>query len=86
MIKSVHDVKLLDYHYIFWEEPQMSGRKLRKEGHLYTKLVESPTPMRRLSAATLKSHRQPFEAWRNAYVTLRYERIYLTVQADLHEV
>jgi hypothetical protein len=50
----------------------MSGRKLRKEGYLYTKLVESPTTMRRLGAATLKSHRQPFETWRNAYVTLRY--------------
>ncbi|UJR36230.1 hypothetical protein I4U23_028962 [Adineta vaga] len=72
---SVHDVKLLDYHYIFWEEPQMSGRKLRKEGHLFTKLVEPPSAMKRLSAATLKSHRQPFEGWRNAYVTLRVDRL-----------
>jgi hypothetical protein len=52
----------------------MSGRKLRKEGYLHTKLVEPPTAMRLLTAATLKSHRQPFETWRNAYVTLRYKR------------
>lgn len=50
----------------------MSGRKLRKEGYLYTKLVEPASTMKRLSAATLKSHRQPLEVWRNAYVTLRY--------------
>ena len=49
----------------------MSGRKLRKEGSLYVKLVEPPTAIKRLSAATLKSHRQPFENWRNVYVTLR---------------
>ncbi|CAF1240206.1 unnamed protein product [Adineta ricciae] len=72
---SVNDVKLLDYHYIFWEEPQMSGRKLRKEGSLYVKLVEPPTAIKRLSAATLKSHRQPFEIWRNVYVTLRVDRL-----------
>jgi hypothetical protein len=53
----------------------MSGRKLRKEGYLYTKLIEPPTAMRRLGAATLKSHRPPFESWRNAYVTLRFEII-----------
>jgi hypothetical protein len=70
-LKSVHDIKLLDYHYIFWEEPQMSGRQLRKEGYLHIKLVEPPTTMRRLGAATLKTHRHPFETWRNAYVTLR---------------
>lgn len=68
----MYDVKLLDYHYTFWEEPQMSGRKLRKEGVLYTKLIEPSTTMRRLGAATLKSHRTPFESWREAYVTLRY--------------
>ncbi|CAF1378205.1 unnamed protein product [Adineta steineri] len=73
--ESIHDVKLLDYHYIFWEEPQMSGRKLRKEGSLHVKLIEPPTPIRLLSAATLKSHRQPFETWRNAYVTLRVDRL-----------
>jgi hypothetical protein len=58
-------------HYIFWEEPQMSGRKLRKEGYLSTKLVMPPTAIQRLTAATLKSHRSTFETWKNAYVTLR---------------
>jgi hypothetical protein len=64
-------VHLLDYHFVFWEEPQMSGRQLRMEGYLYTKLIETPTAMQRLTAATLKSGRLPFEHWRNAYVTLR---------------
>ncbi|CAF2080856.1 unnamed protein product [Rotaria magnacalcarata] len=72
---SINDVKLLDYHYTFWEEPQMSGRQLRKEGMLYTKLVEPATAIRRLGNATLKSHRHPFETWRNAYVTLRVDRL-----------
>ncbi|CAF3547720.1 unnamed protein product [Rotaria sordida] len=72
---NAHEVKLLDYHYTFWEEPQMSGRKLRKEGFLHTKLVEPATAMRRLGAATLKSHRHSFETWRNAYVTLRVDRL-----------
>ncbi|CAF2400115.1 unnamed protein product [Rotaria sp. Silwood2] len=72
---NVQDVQILDYHYIFWEEPQMSGRKLRKEGFLYTKLVESATAIRRLGAATLKSHRHSFETWRNAYITLRVDRL-----------
>ena len=49
----------------------MSGRILRKEGHLYAKLVEASTPMKRLSAATMQKHRAPFDIWRNAYVTLR---------------
>ena len=69
--KSVQDIRLQDYHYVFWEEPQMSGRKLRKEGYLSTKLVVAPTAMRRFTAATLKSHRSAFETWTNAYVTLR---------------
>ncbi|CAF3144888.1 unnamed protein product [Rotaria socialis] len=72
---SINDVKLLDYHFAFWEEPQMSGRQLRKEGMLYTKLVEPATAIRRLGNATLKSHRHPFETWRNAYVTLRVDRL-----------
>ena len=50
----------------------MSGRKLRKEGYLQVKLLETPTTIQRLSAVTLKSHRSPLESWRNAYVTLRY--------------
>lgn len=50
----------------------MSGRKLRKEGYLYAKLVESPTAMRRLTAATLKTPRHGFETWRNAHITLRF--------------
>ncbi|CAF5197690.1 unnamed protein product, partial [Rotaria magnacalcarata] len=53
----------------------MSGRQLRKEGMLYTKLVEPATAIRRLGNATLKSHRHPFETWRNAYVTLRVDRL-----------
>jgi hypothetical protein len=73
--QSVHDVKLLDYHYTFWEEPQMSGRKLRKEGYLDAKLIETPTAIRRISAAaTLKSQRHGYETWNNAYVTLRYNK------------
>lgn len=50
----------------------MSGRKLRKEGVLQVKLVEPANAIRILGAATLKSHRHPFETWRSAYVTLRY--------------
>jgi len=50
----------------------MSGRKLRKEGYLYAKLIEPPTSMRRLSAVAIKSNRHGFEAWRNAYLTLRF--------------
>ncbi len=65
-------MKLLDYHYTFWEEPQMSGRKLRKEGYLYVKLVEQATPIRRISAVTIKSQRHGFESWQNGYVTLRF--------------
>ncbi|CAF4190031.1 unnamed protein product, partial [Rotaria magnacalcarata] len=42
---------------------------------LYTKLVEPATAIRRLGNATLKSHRHPFETWRNAYVTLRVDRL-----------
>jgi len=72
MKKSVQDVKLLDYHYTFWEEPQMSGRKLRKEGYLYVKLIEQPTAIRRISAATMKTQRHGFETWQNGYVTLRF--------------
>ncbi|CAF4488117.1 unnamed protein product [Rotaria sp. Silwood1] len=77
---NVQDVNILDYHYTFWEEPQMSGRKLRKEGFLYTKLVEPGTTIRRLGAATLKSHRYSFETWRNAYVTLRVDRLNIYLQ------
>lgn len=58
----------------------MSGRILRKEGHLYAKLVEASTPMKRLSAATMQKHRAPFEIWRNAYVTLRYLSFVFTSQ------
>ena len=64
-------MNFLDYHYAFWEEPQMSGRKLRKEGYLYCKLVEQSTGIKRLSQATMKSQRHGFESWQNAYVTLR---------------
>lgn len=67
-------MKLLDYHFTFWEEPQMSGRKLRKEGYLTVMLVEQPTTMRRLSSVALKVQRHGFESWRNAYVTLRFDR------------
>lgn len=65
-------MKLLDYHYTFWEEPQMSGRKLRKEGYLSVMLIEQPTAMRRLSTTTMKTQRHGFEKYRNAYVTLRF--------------
>lgn len=71
--QSAQEVTLLDYHYTFWEEPQMSGRKLRKDGHLSVMLVESPTAMRRLSTTALKTHRHGFESYRNAYVTLRFD-------------
>jgi hypothetical protein len=67
-------VNLLDYHYAFWEEPQMSGRKLRKEGYLQVKLVEQPTAIRRISQATMKTPRHGFEAWKDGYVTLRFNR------------
>ncbi len=70
-VQSVQDVKLLDYHYTFWEEPQMSGRKLRKEGYLFAKLVESPSAMRRISAAAMKTQRHGFETWKSGYITLR---------------
>jgi hypothetical protein len=72
-LQSAQDVHLLDYHLVFWEEPQMSGRKLRKEGYLQAKLLESPSAMQRISAATLKTHRSPLESWKNAYITLRYD-------------
>lgn len=72
---GANEIQLLDYHLTFWEEPQMSGRILRKEGHLYAKLVEASTPMKRLSAATMQKHRAPFDIWRNAYVTLRVDRL-----------
>lgn len=52
----------------------MSGRKLRKEGYLTVLLIEPPTTMRRLSAATMKVQRHGFETWRKAYVTLRFDR------------
>ena len=66
-------MNLLDYHYAFWEEPQMSGRQLRKEGYLSAKLVEQPSAIKRLGAATIKSYRHGFESWNNAYVTLRFD-------------
>jgi hypothetical protein len=50
----------------------MSGRKLRKEGYLYAKLIELPTAMKRFSAVALKTHRHGFEAWQSAYITLRF--------------
>lgn len=50
----------------------MSGRKLRKEGYLEAKLLESGIAMRRLSVATLKVNKHGFESWHNAYVTLRF--------------
>jgi hypothetical protein len=53
----------------------MSGRKLRKEGYLYVKLVEPSTTMRRLSTVAHKNPRHGFEAWQNAYVTLRVDRL-----------
>lgn len=65
-------MKLLDYHYAFWEEPQMSGRKLRKEGYLYVKLNEQANTIRRIGAATMKLQRHGFEAWHSGYVTLRF--------------
>ena len=73
VFQSLQDIRLLDYHFIFWEEPQMNGRKLRKEGHLFVKLLERSSSKFLLSAAAaaLNADSSPFESWRNAYVTLR---------------
>ncbi|CAF1370835.1 unnamed protein product, partial [Didymodactylos carnosus] len=65
------DVSLLRYSLTFWEEPQLTGKNLRKEGLLYTR-VSSP-PMQRLARLAVKQ--KTFETWKATYVTLRADRL-----------